>query len=405
MTVIRRPPSWAVTVASVVLIVACAGPAASPSRAPSVAPTTRPSASPTAVPASAPTAAAATPTAAPTEAPTDAPTGTPAAPLTGSLSVLEWSGYEEQDYWADFAEKHPDVDVSFEFGISDADIYGKMKAGSQADAFHVYTGWLQFFVDDGLVAEIDTSRLANWDQVPDYFKTVGQIDGKQYFVPFDWGFTSILYNTDHVESVTSWDALFDDTYAGHISMWDDGPAAVTVSSYIHGYDETAITEEQLEAIQAEWTAQKPLNALYWASEYADLVPAFQSGDVWLAYAWQGAYATLLTEGMPVAYAEPEEGRNSWVGVYGIRADSPNYDLALAFLDEKLGVQAGVNTIQNFYYGHVSTAAQAQITDQTLIDAFSIDDPTVLERTNFTPNLTAEQRDAWTTMWAEVKASE
>jgi spermidine/putrescine-binding protein len=180
---------------------------------------------------------------------------------------------------------------------------------------------------------------------------------------------------------------------------------VTVSSYIHGYDETAITDEQLQSIQAEWTAQAPLNALYWASEYADLVPAFQSGGVWLAYAWQGAYATLLGEGMKVAYADPVEGRNSWVGVYGIRSDSPNYDLALRFLDEKLGVQAGVNTITNFYYGHVSTEAQAQITDENLIEAFSIDDPTVLERTNFTPNLTAEQRDAWTAMWAEVKASQ
>ena len=40
----------------------------------------------------------------------------------------------------------------------------------------------------------------------------------------------------------------------------------------------------------------------------------------------------------------------------------------------------------------------------LKEAFSIDDPTILERTNFTPNLTAEQRDAWTAMWVEVKAS-
>ena len=31
-------------------------------------------------------------------------------------------------------------------------------------------------------------------------------------------------------------------YTDHISMWDDGPGAVTVSSYIHGWDETAITD-------------------------------------------------------------------------------------------------------------------------------------------------------------------
>ena len=37
---------------------------------------------------------------------------------------------------------------------------------------------------------------------------MGQIDGKQYYVPWDWGFTSILYNTEQVDEVTSWDVLF-----------------------------------------------------------------------------------------------------------------------------------------------------------------------------------------------------
>ena len=124
--------------------------------------------------------------------------------------------------------------MTFEFGDTDANILAQMQGGSQADIFHFYTGWQQFYVDEGLVQEIDTSKLTNWDTVPDEFKALGQIDGKQYFLPWDWGFTSILYNTEQVDEVTSWDVLFDEEYAGHISMWNDGPAAVTVSSYIHG---------------------------------------------------------------------------------------------------------------------------------------------------------------------------
>ena len=114
--------------------------------------------------------------------------------LNGTLSVLEWSGYEDPLYWADFQTAYPNAKLNWEFGTSDADIYGKMKAGSQADVFHPYTGWLQFYVDEGLVSEIDTTKLKNWDKVPDNFKEVGKINGKQYFVPFDWGFTSIMRN-------------------------------------------------------------------------------------------------------------------------------------------------------------------------------------------------------------------
>jgi len=371
-----RTSGWMLILA--LLAAACGGAATTP--APTAAP-------PTAVP----------PTAAP-------PTEVPVAELTGSLTVLDWAGYDDPDFWVDFQNTYPKVTVNFEIGASDADIYTRMKAGDQADVFHPYTGYLQFYVDEGLVEELDTSKLTNWDKVPDHFKAIGQINGKQYFVPWDWGFTSILYRTDKIpEGVDSWAALMDPTYAGHISMWDDGPGAVTVSSYIHGYDETNISSEQLATIKAEWIAQRNLNLFYWAGQ-TEMEEAMASGDVWAAYAWQGSYAVLLGQGVPVAYANPKEGRNSWVGVYGIRKGTPNYDLALKFLDAKLAAATGDNVVNLFYYGHSNQDVMNGITDPTLKEAFSVDDPSILQKTNFTPNLTAEQLDAWTAMWAEVKAA-
>lgn len=331
-------------------------------------------------------------------------TEVPPAQQTGSLTVLDWAGYDGADFWVDFKNTYPKVTVNFEIGESDADIYSKMKAGDQADIFHPYTGWLQFYVDEGLVQPIDTSKLKNWDKVPDSFKKIGQINGQQYFVPWDWGFTSVLYRTDKIPGgIDSWSALLDPKYAGHVSMWDDGPGAVTVSAYIHGYDETKVSADQLTSIKQEWINQRKNNLFYWAGE-PELVQGMSSGDVWLAYAWQGAYATLLSQGVPVAYANPKEGRNSWVGVYGISKNTKNYDLALKFLDQKLGDATGKNVVSEFYYGSTNQNVMSGITDATLKQAFSIDDPNILQHTNFTPNLTAAQRDAWTKMWAEVKAA-
>lgn len=332
------------------------------------------------------------------------PTEVPPAQQTGNLTVLDWAGYDAEDFWTDFKTMYPNVDVNFEIGASDADIYSKMKAGDQADLFHPYTGWIQFYVDEGLAEGIDTSKLSNWDKVPEQFKKIGQFNGKQYCIPWDWGFTSVLYRTDKVpEGVDSWSALLDPKYKGHISMWDDGPGAVTISSYIHGYDETNISDDQLKAIKDEWIAQRDNNLFYWAGE-PELTDAMANGDVWVAYAWQGAYATLLSQGVPVAYANPKEGRNSWVGVYCIRKGTPNKDLALKFLDQKLGEATGNNVVNEFYYGSANQDVMSGITDETLKQAFSIDDPGILDKTNFTPNLTAAQRDAWTAMWNEVKAA-
>ena len=353
--------------------------------------------------------------------PTEGPTEIPADQLTGALSVLEWGGYETPDFWIDFKNTYPKVDVAFTFGTTDADIRSQMVAGSTADLFHQYTGWIKLDVDDGLVAPIDTSKLKNWSKVPAAFQQIGQYNGKQYCVAWDWGFTSILYRTDKVAApIDTWAALTDPTYKGHISMWDDGPGAVTVSTYIHHYDETNITPDQLAAIKAEWTAQAKLNRTYWESA-GDLPPLFKSGEVSVAYAWQGDFATLIGEGVPVAYADPKEGRNSWVGVYCINAKSQNYDLALKFIDEKLAQQTNVNLVNEYFYGSANgevmsgindpaqaatyTNATSGSTPELLSKTFSIGDPSILQRTNFTPDVTQAQVDAWTAMWTEVKSSQ
>ena len=106
----------------------------------------------------------------------------------------------------------------------------------------------------------------------------------------------------------------------------------------------------------------------------------------------------------MAYANPKEGRNSWVGYYGIRKGSENLDNAYAFLDGKLADETARNVVELFYYGTANQDVMDSITDPELIEVLALNDPTVLDRTHFTPNITAEMRDSWAEMWVDVKAS-
>ena len=335
-----------------------------------------------------------------TEAP---PTEAPAMP-SGELAVLEWAGYEIPEMWADFGKDYPDANVMFNFGASDPDIYGKVLAGSSEDIIHLYTPFLNFYVEEGLIQPLDVSKLKNWDKVPQGFKDACTIDGEVYCVPWDWGYSSILYRTDKIpEGVDSWAALFDSKYAGHISMWDDGPSAVSVGSYIKGYDEQNLTDDQLEEIKQMWIDQRDKNLFYWVDEPA-LEEAISSGDIWAAYGWNGAFYRLLQAGVPVAYADPTEGRNSWIGQYAISSKSDNYDLALAFLDEKLGQETATHLLVDYAYGHPVPEYFSVVEDPLLIQALSLDDPGILERTNFTVPISSADRDRFTEMWAQVKAA-
>ena len=71
---------------------------------------------------------------------------------------------------------------------------------------------------------------------------------------------------------------------------------------------------------------------------------------------------------------------------------------------KLAEASCGNAVTLFYYGCANGDVMAAIEDPVLIEAFGINDPSILEATNFTPNVTAEQRDAWTSMWERVQAN-
>ena len=84
-------------------------------------------------------------------------------------------------------------------------------------------------------------------------------------------------------------------------MWDDGVAAVDVASHMLGLDELNLSDEELEQIKQLWIDQREHDLFYWSGE-PELVEAMASGNGWVAYAWQGAYALLRAQGVPVAYA-------------------------------------------------------------------------------------------------------
>jgi ABC-type glycerol-3-phosphate transport system substrate-binding protein len=108
--------------------------------------------------------------------------GPAVAGTSGRLTVLDWPGFDDKKFWMDFNKKYPDVTVDFNLKENDAAIYTAIKMGDQADIIHPYTTWLKRWVDEGLVEEIDVTKLANWDKIPESLKAIGRFDGPRPLV-------------------------------------------------------------------------------------------------------------------------------------------------------------------------------------------------------------------------------
>ena len=330
----------------------------------------------------------------------------------GKLTILEWSGYEateNPEFFGPFTEKYANnltEKVDYIFFAEDAEALAKMETDAGADLVHPCNSWWKLYVDSGLVQEIDTSKLSNWSKINPAMAALGNFDGKQYFVPWDWGFESMLVRSDLVKEVPdSWADLWDPQYAGHIALWDSGEANFAVTALAFGIDPWNTTPEDDTFIKEKLLELKPNLLTYWA-DYTEAYDLPQTGDAWIVVnAWQDAYANALSSDFAVEYVQPKEGRLTWVCGYGLNAKSGDIDLAYEFLDASIADSSMAALANTYWYG------PANMTDLTGIDEFVVDflelskASTLGERTNFYQPLTNEQRQVRTSVWDEIKASQ
>lgn len=329
----------------------------------------------------------------------------PEAAGDGRLVYLSWAGYEIPEFWGQFAEQYPDVEVDYAFLTESAEVYSRLQTGFEADIVHPCSNLWGLLVEEGLMQPIDASKLENWAGVVPSLAAEGEFDGQQYFVPWDWGFESILVRTDLVDEVpTSWADVWDDQYAGHIAINDSGEAAHVFTSLALGFDPWETTPEQEEEVRQKLLELAPNVLAYWSGQ-TELDQMLASGDAWLGVgAWNASYIGLLNEGYEVEYIVPEEGRTGFLCGLGIPATSTNVDLAHAMIDAYLAVDSMAYLANEYGYG-VSNADAIPAIDPEMADLLGLNDVSTLDETVFYEYMTDEQRELWTNVWSEVKTSQ
>jgi spermidine/putrescine-binding protein len=320
-----------------------------------------------------------------------------------SLVVLDWAGYDAPHYWDSFAAQHPDVKVDYTFFEQDADAFAKIQSGFQVDLLHPCSSWWGLYVEAGLVQPIDTARLSNWPDVVPKMAELGQFDGQQYFIPWEWGYESIIVRTDKVDPLpASWADLWDPAYAGHLSIPDTAETNQLFAAIASGIsDPYNTTPEEDDLIKQKLIDLKPNVLTYW-TDSTELAQLIASGDVWVASnAWPDTFGTLLQDGVPVEYLKPEEGRLGWVCGYGISSQAQDLDLAHTFLDALLVPESIANLGNEFWYG-VSNQKAFELLDPEVTAMLQLDQPDILEQTIFYQTMSADHREKIITMWDEVK---
>ncbi len=293
---------------------------------------------------------------------------TAAAAQDGSLTILDYPGFEEPSFHPAYGEAHGEPTYSF-FG-DEEEAFQKLRAGFQADITHICAGSVTKWTESGLIEPWDTSRIEAWDTL-DQNLTGQQVGGETeevYFIPTDFGSTAIAYNPDEVaeEDVASLEVFKNPKYAGRMALPDNVDDAYALAYLATGTtDWTEAGEAEFEAASNWLREVHPNLRTYW-TDPAELSQLMATGEVLVSWAWNETYPTMVEEGRPIGFQrETAEGSSLWLCGYVNMKDAPgDEDLAYDYINAMLAPEAAMPLLEAGF-GSANAAALGEIDEATL----------------------------------------
>jgi spermidine/putrescine-binding protein len=325
----------------------------------------------------------------------------------GTLKAYEWAGYDTKWLFDDYLKAgYPDP--KFSFFVNTENALAKTQAGYEWDVTHPESGYIQDYANMGAIQPWDTSLIPNFTKLNPVIEAAGQVDGKQYEIGLDWGYSAPLIRADMIDpTLDSYSYLFSDDAQGHIS-WFDTPWILQMAAISQGMDpghSFDMTDTELEDAMNFCIDQYGRNVYNIWVNYQDMWDDVQKGNVWATYAWPDAYV-FLKDKVDVQYIRPSGGTLAWVEGLVLRANTPNYHHAHAFADAWSSASVGAKLISTWGYGHSNLDIDLSKMDPDVVKVFGLDDPekNLSEPLSYLDRYQAN-RNAYNRAWNEVKASQ
>jgi spermidine/putrescine-binding protein len=291
------------------------------------------------------------------------PLGPRPAKAAGEIMYFGWSGYENPAFHADYVAKYGGSPESSFWGSED-EAFQKLRQGFTPDVMNPCTYELIKWREGGVIAALDEARLTNLaDVFPSLVTIEGSLhEGKRYFMPMDWGNSTVIYRTDLVDPAyvaeNSWKVMYDERYAGRLAFYDSAGAVVEIAALVMGYSKDEIfnlTEEQLVEVRKTMEKQRDLLRFYW-SDVTEIDQALAAGEIVAAYGWNESYVRMKKEGLPIGMMVPKEGIFTWCCGLVMHPQTKNAEASYDLINAMTTPETGQYEIENWGYGHSNRKA-------------------------------------------------
>ncbi|MGM0606458.1 MAG: polyamine ABC transporter substrate-binding protein [Halobacteriota archaeon] len=252
-------------------------------------------------------------------------------------------------------------------------------------------------------------QLSNWSNLSSEFQDAPyDPTDDRYSAPYQWGATGIGYNTEMTGEidVSSWETMWDEAFAGQMTMLDDMRETIGAALKYLGYSLNTTDEDEVAEARDALIEQKELLLTYDSENMSSNLLNQQASPVhtWSSAAFQAYWETWdEDDGSPIDYVIPEEGSVVWVDCASIPAGAPNVENAHAFIDYFLDAEKGAELTNYTYYGSPNEAAEEHIYEEILENESIYPDEETMARLEHIENI-GDATEMYDEAWTDIKSA-
>jgi spermidine/putrescine-binding protein len=294
------------------------------------------------------------------------------------------------------------VKINYDTYSSNEEMHAKLKAGASGyDLVFPEIYMIKVLRREGLLEQIDHANVPNLKNIDERFRGLEHDPNLDYSVPYVWGTTGIVINTEKIkpDQMRSWDDLWNPAFEGQLVMPDDAREMVGIALRTAGRGLNTTDPAALAQAKEKLKALKPNVKAFNSDSPKDLL---LGGEVWGGVVWSGEAALVMRESEAFQYILPPEGVTRWIDNVAIPKGAEHKYTAEVFINFLLDPVVSARISAEYPYGNPNKAAVPYIPEQDLQNT-AINPPAEwLEKAESLDDLGDEMNQIYDQIWTEVK---
>lgn len=294
------------------------------------------------------------------------------------LRVAGWDVYadpEHRNKTIGFESFEDQTGYTIEFTpLSNLDeIINYAESNADCDVLIISNEGIEILQKMSLIQGLDLQKIPNYQDLHHRLRYTkwSQFRGEIYAVPWAWGPTGLLYDSEKVAEPESWSILWDPAYKGKVALWDD-VSMIWITALTLGYTNVYnLTLDQLNDVREKLLKLNGQVHSYYSGEQEE-IKLLTSGDVLITNSWFDPSARLARHDKQFKMVIPKEGAVGMFDSYILGKNCKLKEISHTYINHQISpeVQLQMSRITGLAPSNIETLA---LMSQDEIKALHLDD--------------------------------